>query len=153
VIGSDFSPPGGESRPPFEVRPAALWRGDPSPLDVALRTAGALIAVVAALVTAALELMLSTLRVGETLIGVAALVAIAANILLAWFAYAVVGRKWAVALPALAWFSVIFTAAGGTTEGDIGFAGNNWVGVAIVILGSLAFAAATVRMITVSARR
>jgi hypothetical protein len=147
VITRGPSPPGGHPRPPADLAPADL-----SPLDVVLRTAGAIVAVLAALVTAAAEVILSALRVGGTLIGVAALVAIVANILLAWFAYTVVGRKWAVALPALAWFAVIFTAAGGTTEGDIGLAGNNWVGIAIVFLGSLAFAAATVRLITVSGR-
>lgn len=148
MSGPHSTPPDGESRPPAELSPP-----DPSPLDIVLRTVGAVVAVLAALVTAALELILSTLRVGGTLIGVAALVAIGFNVLLAWFAYTVVGRKWAVALPALSWFAVILAAAGGTTEGDIGLAGNNWVGPAIAILGSLAFAAATVRMIAASAGR
>jgi hypothetical protein len=122
-------------------------------VDLALRIAGGLIAVVAALVTAAAELILSTLRIGGTLIGVAVPVAIVANVLLSRFAYAAVGRTWAIGLPALAWFAVIFMAATGTTEGDIGLAANNWVGLAIITLGSLTFGVMAFRLITASARR
>jgi hypothetical protein len=140
--------------PPAEKDPAAPPAGDDAAaVDLALRIAGGTVAVVAAVVTAAAELILSTLRVGGMLIGVAAVIAVVANVLLSRFAYAAVGRKWAVALPALAWFAVVFSAATGTTEGDIGLAGNNWVGLAIVTLGSLAFGVTAFRLITVSARR
>jgi hypothetical protein len=121
-------------------------------VDLALRIAGGVIAFIAGAVTAAAELILSTLRVGSVLIGVAALVAVVANVVLSRFAYDTVGRPWAVGLPALSWFVVIFTAATGTREGDIGLAGNNWVGLAIITLGSLTFGVMGFRLITASAR-
>lgn len=119
-------------------------------IELALRAAGGAVAVAAALATAALELMLSTLRIGGILIGLAALIAIVANVLLSQFAYRTVERKWSLALPGLAWLAVIFPAATGTSEGDIGLA-NNWVGLAIVTLGSLTFAVMAFRLIVASA--
>ncbi|HEX2771034.1 MAG TPA: hypothetical protein VHN18_01230 [Micromonosporaceae bacterium] len=142
-----------ESSPPSPDDAAHSPEDDDPLVDLALRVAGGVIAVVAAVVTAAAELILSTLRVGGTLIGLAALIAVVANVLLSRFAYVTVGRKWAVALPAVAWFVVIFIAATGTAEGDIGLAANNWVGLAIVTLGSLTFGVMAFRLITASVRR
>lgn len=142
-----------ESSPPSPDEAAHSAEDDDALVDLALRVAGGVIAVVAAVVTAAAELILSTLRVGGTLIGLAALIAVVANVLLSRFAYVTVGRKWAVALPAVAWFVVIFIAATGTAEGDIGLAANNWVGLAIVTLGSLTFGVMAFRLITAPVRR
>lgn len=143
---SEPGPPSPADAPPSPDDDDAL-------VDLALRVAGGVVAVVAALVTAAAELILSTLRVGGTLIGLAALVAVVANVLLSRFAYVTVGRRWAIALPAVAWFAVIFTAATGKTEGDIGLAANNWVGLAIITLGSLTFGVMAFRLITSSPGR
>lgn len=142
-----------ESGPPLPDDAAHLPADDHALVDVSLRVAGGVIAVVAAVVTAAAELILATLRVSGTLIGLAALVAVVANVLLSRFAYVTVGRKWAVALPAVPWFVVVFAAATGTAEGDIGLAGNNWVGLAIITLGSLTFGVMASRLITGSSRR
>jgi hypothetical protein len=119
----------------------------PAGLDVALRAAGGLVAVLSALVAAAVELILATLRVGGQLIGVSAVIAVVANVILARFAYAAVGAKSAVALPAVTWFAVMMAAAGRTDEGDILLAGNNWVGLAIIVAGSIAFAIVGYRLI------
>ncbi|MFC6014851.1 hypothetical protein ACFP2T_01390 [Plantactinospora solaniradicis] len=138
------------SAPP-EVNP------DPSPpasqpvvlavLDVALRVVGGLLAVAGAVVTAVLELMLSTLRVGGVLIGVSALLAVLANVALSWFAPRAVGRRWAFALPAIVWFMLMVVAAGGTSEGDVLIANNNWVGLVMIFGGSVAFAVMGFRII------
>ncbi|WP_329111503.1 hypothetical protein OG792_29280 [Micromonospora sp. NBC_01699] len=115
-------------------------------LDRLLRIAGGAVAVVAAVVTATLELLLSMLRVGGHLIGVSVLVAVLANLFLSWFAYRTVGRRWAVALPAVPWFGLMVVASGKTSEGDILLAGDNWVGIVMIFAGSMAFAVMAFRL-------
>ncbi|MGC5030201.1 hypothetical protein [Micromonospora sp. DT229] len=115
-------------------------------LDMGLRVAGGVVAVVAGAVTAVLELLLAPLRIGGYLIGVAALVAVVVNIALSWFAIETVGRRWAVALPALPWVAIMIAAADRTTEGDVLLIGN-WVGLALVVAGAMAFAVTAFRSI------
>ena len=124
-------------------RPSALV----ATLDLVLRVVGALLSVAGAVLTAGLELLFSTVRAGGHLVGVSVVLAVVANAALGWFSHRAVGRKWAVALPALTWFGLMVVAAGGTAEGDILLAGNNWVGVATVAAGSLAFAVVAFRLI------
>ncbi|MFF3851569.1 hypothetical protein [Micromonospora sp. NPDC002575] len=121
------SPPGRPSRP---------WRL----LDLALRVAGGVVAVVAAVATGLLELILSTVRVSGTLVGASVPVAVLANVALSWFAHAAVGRRWAVVLPATPWFVLMGAAAIRTSEGDLLLAGDNWVGLAMIVAGAMTFA-------------
>ncbi|WP_204033638.1 hypothetical protein [Micromonospora qiuiae] len=123
-------------------RPARLRRW----VDLGLRTAGGLVAVVAAAVTAVLELLLAPLRIGGYLTGVAVLVAVVANIALSWFAVEAVGRRWAVALPALPWVVIMVVAADRTAEGDVLLVGN-WVGLTLVVAGAMTFAVVAFRSI------
>ena len=116
-------------------------------LDLLLRIAGGAVAVIAGVVTAALELIFATVRVGGHLIGASVLLALLANLLLGWFAYQTVGRRWAVALPAVPWFALMAVAAGRTSEGDILLAGDNWVGIAMIFVGSMAFAVVAFRLL------
>ncbi|WP_442934283.1 hypothetical protein [Micromonospora sp. CPCC 205539] len=109
-------------------------------LDLGVRLAGAVVVVVAGVLTGVLELLLATVRVGGQLIGVSALLAIGANIALSWFAHETVGRRWAVALPAVPWFALMAVAAVRTSEGDLLLAGDNWVGLAIIVAGAMTFA-------------
>ncbi|MET7667073.1 hypothetical protein [Micromonospora luteifusca] len=119
----------------------------PRLLDVGLRLAGAIVVVVAGVLTGVLELLLATVRVGGQLIGVSALLAVGANIALSWFAYEVVGRRWAVALPAVPWFALMAVAAVRTSEGDLLLAGDNWVGLAMIVAGAMTFAVMGFRQI------
>ncbi|WP_435208644.1 hypothetical protein [Micromonospora sp. bgisy143] len=119
----------------------------PRMLDLSLRVAGAIVVVVAGVVTGVLELLLATLRVGGQLIGVSVLLAVGANILLSWFAHEAVGRRWAVALPAVPWFALMAVAAIRTTEGDLLLAGDNWVGLAMIVAGAMTFAVMGFRQI------
>lgn len=128
------------------VPPEATPPAPPAPdgprrlLDVALRVAGGVVAVVAAVATGALELILSTVRVAGHLIGVSVAVAVLANLALAWFAHAAVGSRWAVALPATPWFVLMSAAAVRTREGDLLLSGDNWVGLAMIVAGAMTFA-------------
>lgn len=125
-------------------------------VDVTLRVAGGAIAVLAAVLTAILELLLATLRVGGHLVGASVLLAVVANVALGWFAYATVGRKAAILLPAGAWLVFMVVASGRTAEGDLLLVGpeggavvdrNSWVGVAMIFAGAIAFAVAGFRAI------
>jgi hypothetical protein len=124
-------------------------------VQTGLRVAGGVIAVVAALVTAVAELMIAPLRLGGHLIGVAVVATVLGNLVLGWFAYTTVGRKWAVALPAAAWLALMVTASGRTTEGDLLLVGpkgdavvdaDSWVGVGMILAGSIAFAVVGFRL-------
>ncbi|WP_433394386.1 hypothetical protein [Micromonospora sp. KLBMP9576] len=116
-------------------------------LDLALRVAGGLVAVLGGTLTAVLELLLATLRVGGQLIGVSVLVAVVANIALSWFAHEAVGRRWAVVLPATPWFVLMAVAAVRTAEGDLLVSGDNWVGLAMIVAGAMTFAVMGFRQI------
>lgn len=141
--------------PADQPRPPSRFSGA---YQTGLRVAGGVVAVLAALVTALAELMIAPLRVGGHLIGVAAIATVVGNLALGWFAYTTVGRKWAVALPAAAWLVLMVTASGRTTEGDLLLVGpqgdavvdgNSWVGVVMILAGSLAFAVVGFRLMLV----
>ncbi|MFC0503327.1 hypothetical protein [Micromonospora costi] len=119
----------------------------PRLLDVGVRVAGGLVAVVAGVVTGLLELILATVRVAGQLIGVSVLLAIGANIVLSWFAHESVGRRWSVALPAVPWFVLMAVAAVRTSEGDLLLAGDNWVGLVMIVAGAMTFAVMGFRQI------
>jgi hypothetical protein len=129
--------------PPMPV--AADEEASPPPgrrgrlLDLALRVAGGLVAAVGGVVTGVVELLLATVRVSGQLIGVSVLVVIGANVALSWFAHEAVGRRWAVALPALPWFGLMAVASVRTTEGDLLLAGDDWVGLAMIVAGAMTF--------------
>ncbi|MFG1842013.1 hypothetical protein ACGFH8_26715 [Micromonospora sp. NPDC049175] len=119
----------------------------PRLLDLGLRLAGAVVVVVAGVLSGVLELLLATVRVGGQLIGVSALLAVGTNIVLSWFAHEAVGRRWAVALPAVPWFALMAVAAIRTNEGDLLLAGDNWVGLAMIVAGAMTFAVMGFRQI------
>ncbi|MEU8229390.1 hypothetical protein AB0C12_07265 [Actinoplanes sp. NPDC048967] len=133
------------------VSPAA----DPPPpappgraLELTFRVAGLLIAAPATVLTAALEIFLSPLRLGGVPIGVAVPAAVLANLALCWFAVTTVGRRWALAVPWALWTLIMFFAAGTrTTEGDYLISGEDWVALVMILVGSLTFAVYTYRLI------
>jgi hypothetical protein len=130
--------------PADELPPAPPSRA----LELVVRTAGLVIAVLATVLTAALEIFLTPLRLGGVPVGIAIVVAVAANLAICWFAVTTVGRRWAVAPPWAVWTLIMFFAAGlRTTEGDYLISGEDWVALVMILVGSLAFAGYTYRMI------
>ncbi|MFI7597279.1 hypothetical protein [Actinoplanes sp. NPDC049681] len=126
--------------------------GEPQPpragLERLIRTAGVVISLVATVLSALIELFLTPLRIGGTPIGVAILVAAAANFAISWFAVTTVGQRWALAPPWGLWTAIMFFAAGGrTTEGDYLVSGKDWVALVMILVGSLTFAVYTYRAI------
>ena len=117
-------------------------------LDITLRVAGVVIAIVATVCSGLLELFLSTLRIGGVLTGVSIPLAIVANVAIAWFAVTSTGRRWALGPPWALWTLLMLGAAGiRTTEGDYLLSGDNWIALVMILVGSLTFAVFSYRMI------
>jgi hypothetical protein len=128
-----------------------------------IRVGGVLVSVVAAIVTGVLELLLTTLRAGDVVtiwkgdaigsgggppIGLSILLAAVANYGIAWFAVSTTGRRWALAPPWALWTLMMLLAAGvRTSEGDYLLSGDDWVGLVMILVGSLTFAVYSYRMI------
>ena len=130
--------------PADELPPASPGRA----LEYVIRVAGLVIAVLATVLTAALELFLSPLRLGGVPIGAAIVLAVVANLAICWFAVTTVGRRWALAPPWAVWTLVMFFAAGlRSNEGDYLISADNWVALVMILTGSLAFAVYTYRAI------
>ena len=124
---------------------------------------GVVVSVLAAFVTGVVELLLTTLRAGDfvsvfegdaigsgggPLIGLSVLLAIVGNLGIAWFAVATTGRRWALGPPWAVWTLLMLFAAGvRTPEGDYLLSGTNYVALAMILIGSLAFAIYTYRLI------
>ncbi|HEU4427029.1 MAG TPA: hypothetical protein VFR67_31255 [Pilimelia sp.] len=132
--------------PPAIGPPAASarWRAR---LDTALRVTGGLVAVVGTVVTALAEIFYVPLRVGGVLVGASVVLAVVANVVLVRFTVATTGTKAAALVPPLIWFGMMMVASNRQVEGDILLAGDNWVGLATIFAGSLAFGVAGYRLI------
>jgi hypothetical protein len=125
---------------------------------------GLAVAVLAAFFSGVLELFLTPLRWGDLttiwrgdaigsgsgpLLGLSILLAAVANYAIAWFSVGTTGgRRWALGPPWALWTLLMLLAAGVRThEGDYLLAGNDWIGLAMILVGSLAFAVYSYRMI------
>ncbi|AGZ46009.1 hypothetical protein [Actinoplanes friuliensis] len=130
------------------AEPAPPQREPSRALEIVVRTGGIVVSVVAAVLTAFLELFLSPLRIGGIPIGVAVLATVVANVALSWFAVTTVGRRWGLGVPWAVWTLIMFFAAGvRTTEGDYLISGDNWVALVMILVGSLTFAVYMYRLI------
>jgi hypothetical protein len=117
-------------------------------LDRAIRTAGVVISLLAAVLTAALELFLTPLRLGSVPVGVSIVLAAMANPAIAWFAVTTTDRRWAVGPPWALWTLLMLAVAGvRTSEGDYLIGADDWVALVMILVGSLAFALYAYRMI------
>ena len=130
-----------ETPPEQRVRPSRA-------AGVAVAAGGLIVALLATVVTAVVELYLTPLRIAGVPIGVAVLFAAAANWGLAWFAEYTTGRRWAIAVPWAVWTALMLFAAGArTTEGDYLVSGDDWVALVMILVGSLIFAVYAYRAI------
>jgi hypothetical protein len=117
-------------------------------LDRTIRVAGVVISLLATILTAALELFLTQLRLGGVPVGVSILLAAVANPAIAWFAVTTTERAWALGPPWALWTVLMLAAAGiRTDEGDYLIGASDWVALVTILVGSLAFAFYAYRMI------
>jgi hypothetical protein len=163
--GTEPNAPDGAGPAGDAPEPRPPWPG----WDPALRVAGLVIAIVAAIVSGVLELFLSTMRAGDLsgiwsgkaigsgggpLLGVSILLAAVVNYAIAWFAVRTTGRRWALGPPWALWTLMMLFAAGvRTDEGDYLLGGEDWVALVMILLGSLTFAVYSYRMILRPVRR
>ena len=123
--------------------------------DLALRVAGGVVTVWAGVLLALVELLYATWAwelvqgppagLPAALVGIAAgalgiAAAVLVTVLVGWFAHAAVTARWAVALAALPWFVLIVAGGVRTTEGDLALAGDNVLGLGMVVAGAVTFA-------------
>lgn len=120
--------------------------------DTALRITAVIVAAALGMVTAIYEALFSALYWQHGRLPLAPVLALVANPLLAMFAYRGTGRLVAVLAPAVPWVVVMILAADRTREGDLIFAGDNWVAVATLFVGSIAFGVGVVPLIRSAAR-
>jgi hypothetical protein len=153
---------GPEAAPETAPAPVA-WpaTGGPIPepqagLDIVLRAAGVGISIIATLVTAFLELELSSLRIGAigalldgrspyegsgAPLPLVVPLTVVANLGIAWFAVTTTGRRWAAGPPWALWTLIMLIAASTrTAEGDYLLGGENWVALVTILAGRLTFA-------------
>ena len=115
-------------------------RPTPSPPTRAERIAGLVVATGLGGVTAVYEAFLTPLSWHGVRLPAALVLAVGGNAALVWFVRETSGRLVGVLLPAAAWVVMMFLAAGQTTERDLILTSNNWVGLATMFTGALAFA-------------
>jgi hypothetical protein len=128
--------------------PAPEERAESRALDRTLRAAGVVISLIATILTAALELFLTPLRLGGVPVGVSIVLAAVANPAIAWFAVTTTERRWALGPPWVLWTLLMLAAAGvRTTEGDYLIGADDWIALVMILVGSLAFALYAYRMI------
>jgi predicted anti-sigma-YlaC factor YlaD len=128
--------------------PDAAAPADDRPLDLIIRVAGWVLSVVAVVLSGLLELFFTPLRVFGVPVGASILLALVANPAIAWFAVTTTRRRSAVAPPWIIWTIMMLFATGyRTPEGDYLVSGNDWVALVMILVGSLAFAVYSYRMI------
>ena len=145
---SSVSTPAEQRPTPEPPAPHERPSRDRGAVAALLTTAGLLLAVLMAALSATLELLLISVRVGGQLIGVSAVLALVLNLFIGRFAYRATRRKWAAVPAAVVWLLIVLLAAGRTTEGDYLITSNNWVGWAMIGLGSLAWTVVGIRMVS-----
>ena len=149
-----------QETPAESVAPEPERRG----LDRLIVVGGLVVAILAAFFSGVLEVFLTPLRWGDLatiwrgdaigsgtgpLLGLSILLAAVGNYAIAWFAVSTTGgRRWALGPPWALWTLMMLLAAGVRThEGDHLLAGNDWIGLAMILVGSLTFAVYSYRMI------
>ena len=142
---------------PEAAKPRRAW-------DPIIRVGGVTVATLAAFVSGVLELFLTPLRWGDLttiwrgdaigsgggpLLGLSILLAAVGNVAIAWFAVSTTGgRRWAMGPPWALWTLLMLLAAGiRTHEGDYLLSGDDWVGLVMILVGSLTFAGYSYRQI------
>jgi hypothetical protein len=128
--------------------PDAAAPADDRVLDLIIRLAGWVLSVVAVILSGLLELFFTPLRVFGVPVGASILLALVANPAIAWFAVTTTRRRSAVAPPWIIWTIMMLFATGyRTPEGDYLVSGDDWVALVMILVGSLAFAVYSYRMI------
>ena len=101
---------------------------------------GGLLIAVDTVAIAVLESFLVVLRIGTIRVPVSVVLALVMHPLLTWLIREVTGRRAAVFLPFAVWLAVVLPLSAARAEGDVIITGNNWVSIALLLGGAVAFA-------------
>ena len=112
------------------------------------RVAGLLFTVL----TAVYEVFYSALYWGGYRVPASIVAAVVVNLALIWFTVAVTGRRLAVVPVAVLWVAVMVVASSRRSEGDLLLTDNNWVGIVMMLVGSLTYAVAGYRLVLAAFR-
>lgn len=132
--------------PPAAPAPWLRW------VDLGLRILGFVVAVCLTVLTAAFEVFLSSLHWNEYRLPVSVVAAVVVNAGLIWFTVAVTGRRLPVAAIAVLWVAIMVVASSRRTEGDLLLTDTNWVGIVMMLAGSLTYAVAGYRLVLTAFR-
>ena len=104
--------------------------------DQLLRFGGAVVSLWGAVVLAVAGAFLTPFRVGTVLVPVSVLLAVAGNVVLAWFARHTTRQRFLTVAPGLVWLGVTFVALDRTAEGDLVLYQQNWVSMVYLLTGA-----------------
>ncbi|MGH3713451.1 MAG: hypothetical protein ACRDT4_08350, partial [Micromonosporaceae bacterium] len=120
--------------------PRAVSSSPPRVAERVLAVAAGVLVTATSVLTAVVEAFFVPLRLAGVRVPVVLLLAVLVNLSLPWLGYLLSRSRFVIMLPPLAWFVVIVVFAGGTDEGDVVLAGNDWVALALLLIGSTAAA-------------
>jgi hypothetical protein len=104
-----------------------------------LQAAGVAVGLLLGFVTAVWEVFASPLYAGAIPLPVSPVLAVATNLAVIWFTRRVTGRAGLALLPGVVWFGTMFVAANKTNAGDLLIPGNDYMGLAAILLGCAAW--------------
>jgi hypothetical protein len=104
-----------------------------------LQAAGVAVGLLLGFVTAIWEAFASPLYAGGVPLPVSPVLAVASNLALVWFTRRVTGRTGLALLPGVVWFGTMLVAASKTDAGSLLIPGNDYMGLAAILLGSAAW--------------
>lgn len=126
--------------PAARSEPGAVESEPDSSVEIAVRVLGGVVAVWLAALAAVAEVFWTPLRIGEVRAPVSLVAAVVLNIALPIFARWATRSRHVAVLPTLVWFVVVLGFAGGTAEGDVALAGNDWAALLLLLVGSVSAA-------------
>jgi hypothetical protein len=118
--------------------------------ELTLRIAGTVVGLLLAFLTALWEIFASPLRAGGVPLPVSPVLAVLTSAGVVWFTRQVTGRNGLALLPGIVWFGTMVVAASRTGEGDLLLPGNDYMGLAAILLGCVAWGLAGYRMVLTS---
>lgn len=119
----------------------------PVALEYALRGAGTIVVLAAAVMFAVVEVFLVPFTVGGVHIPISAVLAVAINLSLPRLALWLVRLRSIALLPGLAWFGIVILATMPTSEGDL-VIHDAWPGLVMLLAGSATVAVSGYRIVT-----
>jgi len=120
-------------------------------VDIALRVVAGLVALLAGAGAAVVECFLVPLRVDSVRVPIAPVLAVVMNVAVVVYGRWGTGSPLGGAVPALGWFGVIAALSRRTDDGDLVLYGD-WVGLALLLTGTLALLAAMLLPLRIPAR-